>query len=287
MKEYKVTINSNIDENDLKLVKEYWELNDKEFVHKISHLANEYKVTAPRVKKIAMENSSCQIIHGTCKECNRILRNVVYCRRDFKLYIWIPFEGTCGECEREINIRLKEEKRLKRIQYLKEKFEKGIEQKTWTLLSRQEFKILMLIVKFKKSNIIEDLVFNNSIKDKKALNILTKLENLDLVVVDNLNYSSLPRVYNFSDKLEDIIFKFDPINLENDNKFEFFESENHFMVNVLRNIRKEDGSRQPDYTSNITIKKSILLEEGVQYSFAGWVQENGSINLKIYPKDKK
>lgn len=187
MESFKVILNESTDKRLTKIIKEYWQIENGKFENSPKSLTIKYGIDFFHLSLLVRENSSCEIIYGYCKKCSSKLSVVVYSQTKFNEKKGLLKEPICESCLNELRKYQKEQKRL--ILQLKDKiisetFHKAIEEERWYELTKEEFRILILLEHFKEKRLIIDWVFNGNFYDKAVWNLVKVLELKGLVNVE-------------------------------------------------------------------------------------------------------
>ena len=54
---------------------------------------------------------------------------------------------------------------------------------------------------------------------------------------------------------------------------------------MLSNVIDKKYANSPDYNGIFTLNQQVNFKEGIEYIYSGWIISDGSINLKILPKN--
>ncbi len=272
------TINLNIHQEVTELqgeiIKKYWEFDNMEFKNKPSVLKKEYDISQYKLNKIIKNNSTCEINKGGCIECGIELIHNVTSQTQFREKINSTIIH-CEECRAEYNERLKKERELNQTTYRNQNLQKALEFRLWEKLTTDEFLVLKSIIKINDRDAIFREVFSQDYQG--TWTIVNKLERVGLI--DVLRDDSSVIGFGFLEELENLILNFDE-------KIEAISSvRNNLSFSLTRKTNKFKQN-QPDYSGVFVLPSDILLKKGVEYIYGGWIQSDGSINLKFTPKEE-
>ena len=104
---------------------------------------------------------------------------------------------------------------------------------------------------------------------------VNKIEELSLIKVkrawhDNKSVDS----FEFDERLADLLdLTMKPVSLP------------YLSFSLVPNIRKTKP-RQPEYSGTFKLLDDVILKAGVKYIYGGWINTDGSINLKFQPESE-
>jgi RNase P subunit RPR2 len=274
MIEFKVEIAPNVDDDYSTIINEYWQMSDNEFVNKPKQINARYNITLAELNKIIKDFSRCDITHAHCSECGQAIVSSVYSQTSFKENKR-KIISKCNECSHQYYMNIESEKqRLKAESQLsmEKKFELAVQERRWNQLTDEELEILRKIVHFKDKKLINKEVFNGNFYDKSIWFKVKRIEKLGLIEIEREDSGSIIR-FLFPAILEKEIFTDSAIgNVELD----------FLGFSLAKNIHKTNV-RQPDYSGTFILSRPVKLEAEIKYIYGGWINTDGSINLKIQP----
>jgi len=279
MKEYKIHFEQDLSDDYLTLINEYWKINTSDFKNKPKQISLKHNITITELNKIIKENSFCNMIDGHCNDCSVIIENKVYSQTSFKLKSRVSLKERCKECESQF-YKNQEAERVKldvlEKHEIEEQFEKAIKQKKWNELTNEELVILTEIVRLKTKSLIYSVVFNGDPFDKAIWRKIGSIEKKGLVVISRSPSKGVIE-FLYPVKLEKLLLIKENNSINDELDFLSFS--------LSKNLNKTLG-RQPDYSGTFKLKRPIRLEAEIKYIYGGWVNSDGSINLKIQPLKK-
>jgi len=276
MEEYKIHIEQNLSDDYCSILQEYWEIDGNEFLNKPKQICAKYNITIGELSKIIKDFSYCKVIYGYCIDCGIIKEDKLYSQTSFREKKRRYFKERCEICEekyykeREANKIKQQEEESKQLE---ECFNKAIQEKKWNELSDEELETLRGIVRLKNKSLIYKEIFNGNPFDNSIWRKVGSIERRNLLFVRR-NPSKSVIDFLFSDKLEEILLGKDETRINEELDFLSFS--------MSKNINKT-SIRQPDYSGTFILRRAIRLEAEIKYIYGGWLNTDGSINLKIQP----
>ncbi len=274
----KLKYNINISKDTTKLkreiIKKYWALENMEFKNKPSILKKEYNISQYELNNIIKNNSTCEINKNECIECGIELIYNVTSQTQFREKANSTIIH-CEECQEKHNKQLKKERELNQTIYINQNLQKALAHRLWEKLTINEFSVLKSIIKIKDRNIIFKELFSQNYQG--TWTIVNKLERIGLISVLRSEKSVIG--FDFLTELENKILNFDE-------KIEtVLKPKNNLSFSLARKTNKSKEN-QPDYSGVFVLPVDIVLKKGIDYIYGGWIQSDGSINLKFTPKEE-
>ena len=274
METYKIEIADDVNEDYSEIINEYWEPGEKEFKNKPKQICTKHNITLGELNRIVKDFSKCEITHGYCTDCGQAMISTVYSQTSFLESRRKTLER-CSDCSQTFfkNIqeeleRQREEKKLD----LEKKFELAVHERRWNDLTDEELDILKKIVHYKEKKLIGQEVFNGDWFDNSIWNKIKRIKRLGLIEIERNEYDGSIIRFLFPQDLEQ--------EFGNNN---FVDTELDFLgFSLAKNINKSNV-RQPDYSGTFVLKRPVKIDAAVKYIYGGWLNTDGSINLKIQP----
>lgn len=271
----KIETNQEVTELENEIIKKYWDFQETEFINKPSLLKTEYSISQYELNKFIREKSSFILNKGECVGCGVELVYNVKSQTQFREIINANIIH-CEECREESQKKLSEERIQTKTLFRNQNLLKALEHRLWEKLTTEEFDVLKDIVKLKERDAIFKYVFSKDYQGTwTKVNKLERLGLIDVLRGDNNSIIS----FDFLEQLEDKILNFDEI-IENQPVLR-----NNLSFSLAQKLNKT-RLNQPDYSGIFILPTDVLLKKGVEYIYGGWVQSDGTINLKFTPKDE-
>jgi hypothetical protein len=278
MEEYKIHIKPDLSEDYSIIIQEYWEIVDNDFPNRPKQICQKYNITIGELNKIIKDYSCCNIVHGYCSGCGVVIEDKVYSQTSFREKKRRYIKERCNDCE----IAFYKEREAERVrqqdeekQQIEERFSQAIQEKRWNNLSDEELEILKGIVRIKNKSLIYKEIFNDDPFDKSIWRKVGNIEKKGLLCVKRNSYKSVIE-FHFPEQLEQILLR--------DNK-DIINEELDFLSFSLSKYINKTQIRQPDYSGTFILKRPVRLVANVKYIYGGWINTDGSINIKIQPLD--
>jgi hypothetical protein len=274
MKNYKIEITGDVNENYSEIINEYWEQGEKEFKNKPKQICAKHNITLGELNRMVKDFSKCEITHGYCTDCGQAMINTVYSQTSFLESRRKTLER-CSDCS-HIFFKNIQEERDRQFEEQKldmdKKFELAVQERRWNDLSDEELDILKKIVHHKEKKLIGQEVFYGDWYDKSIWYKVKRIERLGLIHIERSEYGGAIKRFHFPQILEQE-FK----------NYNFVDTELDFIgFSLIKNFNKSKV-RQPDYSGTFVLKRAVKLDSDVKYIYGGWLITDGSINLKIQP----
>ena len=279
MNNYQIQIEDNIDESTKNAINDYWLIENGKFVNNQKYFTLKYSLSQTQLSKLVKSNSIC-IKEEICCTCNVSYNRNVDSKSSFLDRYLTNKE--CANCEEERKrIRLEEQKEYIRLQeefalnLEKEKalkFNKAIEEKQWLNLNKNELNTLKLIIESGSLKAIKNNVFKSNFNDYLIWKTVNRLNSLGLIhIVRNINNGVLDICYdkNMYQYLSQVV--------------ETPLSSNRLGFSLTKKIEKINLNT-PEYGGSFKLGHDVVLQANVEYLYGGWVQTDGSINLRFTQK---
>lgn len=275
--EHRLNTKEGLEEDYLSIIQDYWQIDNSEFVNRPKQIIEKYNISQSDLNRIIKDNSECIVVQGHCISCGLEISKSVFSQTSFK-EAYIRSKNRCSQCESEYFKKIEADKAARlelEINERKEKFKDSIEKRKWENLNAIEFDILKKIVRLKDKNLIRREVFKNNFYDEEIWKYVNRIEKLKLIsITRGLNNYIIS--FDFSPELERHI-------LTSDNEFLSKELD-YLSFSISMNSNKKT-IRQPDYSGTFILKRDIRLKAEQKYIYGGWINSDGSINLKFQPID--
>lgn len=264
-----IKINDELTELQKEIIEKYWTLTNMKFENKPNKLKQEYEITLHELNKLIKDYSVCEVRTGNCSECEVELIQRFTSQTGFKERLVCSVK-TCKECKEKLDIeayQIQED-------YIIQTLNKGLIDRQWEILNQDELELLKNIVRINDRNtIIAKCLSGENYGDWKVIN---KLEKLRLIYLEKNGRHV--REFHFLEELASEIFFLEVKNEE------FNNVKNDFGFSLAKKINKQKP-QQPDYSGFFILPTDIVLRKDVEYIYGGWIQTDGSINLKFTPKE--
>jgi len=274
MEEYKIHLEPDLNDDYTIILQDYWKIASNEFINRPKQICDNYNITIGELNKIIKDFSYCKIIHGYCSDCGVVIEDKVYSQTSFREKIRRKVHERCNACETtffknldaERNQHQEDEKKQ-----LEEQFCRAVHEKRWTELSAEELEILKGIVRLKSKSLIYKEIFNGNPFDKSVWQKIGNIEKKGLVSIKRSESRSVIE-FSFPMQLDQLLLI---------NNKEFINAEiDSLSFSLTKNINKTQ-IKQPDYSGTLIFKRPVRLDPDVKYLYCGWINFDGSINLKI------
>lgn len=282
MKRYHIHIEPQVDETIKHIIEDYWQIENGEFVNTVVSLTKKHALKDYQITKLIKGNSHC-IVCEKCFKCDDYIDRQIETRGRFNIYRYPPL--LCQKCKEESGriefqkmqqfLRQNQIEEDKLEKEKKDKFSKAISSKKWLDLNKFELETLGKIIKNKDLDSIKKNVFNGDFFDKYIWNAVNRLERTGLI---HIVRGSAKKVlaFEFDQTLEKYIAL--PTQTDVADYLSFSLAVNSFKTAI----------KQPHYSGTFTLPSDVILKANEKYLYGGWVQTDGSINLKFTPiKDIK
>jgi hypothetical protein len=274
---FSINKNNDIDSKSGKIIDKYWELEGESFKHKPTEIKNEFNISQYTLNNLIRDNSECIINRGICVECGERLEDKVTSHAQFKRII--ESKGIhCSECKSVIEKRQNIEREQARISIRRQNMQTALDKRLWEKISTKEFEVLKEIIRTKNRDAIFRDIFKNDYYG--TWEIVNKLERIGLLNV--IRGEDTVTGFEFLDGLEDQV-------LDYNEKISRLNEESTLINTLGFSLPKKLNKTkitQPDFSGIFVLPTDVLLKQGVEYLAGGWIQSDGSINLKFTPKDE-
>lgn len=207
MEGFKLILKENPDERLSIIVNEYWDIKNGKFVNSPKKMIEKYDTDYYGLQQMIKKHSYCKVILGYCSDCGLEITKEVSSQLAFKGVSKIPEAILCESCRMDRQKKLENEK-LEKIEtqnrIREEILEEAIDRGKWKELTREELKILLLIVAFKKKGAIIDWVFKGNFYDSAIWTLIKSIEYKGLIWVKRSENNNVLK-FHFSQRLEDTL----------------------------------------------------------------------------------
>lgn len=180
-----------------------------------------------------------------------------------------------------------EEKNDNKEVNIAEQLETGYKLKKWSSLDMLSLETLIVICETdgQKLKIYDELLkgaSHNSNYGQTVWARINKLVEQKLVWIEREAQSGRVERFLFHEDLKTTLKEQFPNLFHKSNEPKPLD---HFQFS-LRKEHIKVSSTQPDYSGFFRLGKDVVLKEGHQYQFGGWINDDGSIFIKIVPHDE-
>lgn len=280
MKDYKIHIDEGLEIKTKKILNDYWLIQNNNFLYKATEITKMHDITQGDLTKLVKKNSYCEVLHGNCRECNEVMREKTTSKSEYISSIRDK-SHTCSQCRAKFRrmiakheIDESEKKRKKSLL----NFENAVIEKKWIGLSKDELEILYNLIENKTKSKIYANVFEGKYSDKRVWNYVNKFQNLGLINVIRNGFSVVE--FEFDDRINEAIRNL--LHIKSGANIDDEPVLDYLSFSLIKKENKET-IRQPDYGGTFILQRDVILRANVKYIYGGWIQIDGSINLKFTP----
>lgn len=269
-----IKISPMVTELENKIINDYWLYENEEFTHTPTLLKEKYEISQPKLVGLVKQHSFCLITKEKCIECKEILKYSVTSQTQFKQRI----KSTINRCEvcRSINSdKLKRDREERNISYEQQQGELILINKL-PKLSYKHREVLARMVHIDDKRRIFKEVFKGDYEGTwDVVNELQKQGFLDVLRDEDKSV----RGFNFINGLKGELAKY----LDEEERKESLD--NSVRTHLRKKLNKTKPT-QPDFIGEIELPKDFHFRKGIEYTCGAWIQKDGSINLKITPREE-
>lgn len=284
MKTFQLKILDTVTDQYIRMIENYWQLEDGKFVYKPRDLQNLYGIRQRELNKVIAEYSVCRINLGECVDCNKDIIEEVKTQSGFQKTKNLQMTR-CWHCERihferieqgwddtrealknGLGAELIDTKKLGRLKKL----------------NPDELDVLKQIIKLKDKSLIYDQI-HNKIGSEKAWGIINKLQRQGLLEVKR----QATKVVEFVPS-EDLVFLSngeqipDELAVRSIKTVTFDETLDAFTFRIPLN-QNVTSVTSPKYSKVFALPINVNFEKGVEYLMSVWVLLDGSLNVSFAP----
>ncbi|MFW5720819.1 MAG: hypothetical protein ACOCWW_00370 [Bacteroidota bacterium] len=294
------------EERNKEILKKYWEIDDHgNFLNRPTDIKEQYGISIPEIRKLVKEYSYVTFDKGQCECGNPILIEVSSQQqlneevRDYKKYDY-AYPLKCEKCLKEEELKAQQlrekEKQIER-EHFNEKFEEAqkkleiaFKEERWRLLDDDEFDVLLVMARSKSKGQVFHTLFNgkdfHSPEGKEVWKMINKLDSLGLIWINRDIKGSINDFYMIDSLRQSLLEYIDePYEPGLDPNYFVSSKEDTFRF-FLRPNGHKIKTKHPNYSGKFTLTKNILLEENKEYRYGGWINDDGTIYIKITPADE-
>lgn len=286
--------------------KMYFDLNDSfEFKFTIDSVKSKFDIKDKDIASIRKYSNLIYEIY--CDRCEALKKQFVSNKTEFNNISRYSYyrPNICKECK-EIEEELKQKELEKQRQKLKEEQEKknqeivqnlkkAINEKSWRNLNPFQFEVLKNCLSFNSFNELKQFYWNKNPTPqdfKKLFSALRILASENLIIIetefDRFRGYDIITGFKYLDRLK-AEFEY---NYKKDEKPKVKnkpsqKNENKESVNVLKmRLTVNDCSNHPDsplYAGTINFEEKVVINPGVNYTFAQWKRGDGDLYFTLVP----
>jgi len=286
------------DLDSLNLINKFWELDENlNFVYKNSDLAGEFNITSSKVSAFCLNHSIVKVYRGVCQKCEEEIYTIANNKKELRS-ILNSFTNKCYEqlicfkCrDKELNKQQERQKHFSEgadnaFQNRKyEKMQKAFNEKKWEELNVDELDILKHVVISEEKWEVYNRIFpdGNPHGDNAILiwRILNKLDNMDLIWLKRKHGTTRIEEIITLSKLKNHLFD----DLSEESIYKQKTLERIFAFVMEKNLSRMNY-RHPDYSGVFSLNRDVVLKKGCRYRYGGWINDDGSLYIKITPYEQ-
>ena len=282
---------------EIDVISKYWKLNeDLDFVYKSRSLIPEAKSIGIKLPPLIRTKSSLNF-YVYCGNCQSYEHNSATSQNNFKQSLSIfspathrrnPQSYKCVHCckteqQEQENLRRKEQQ-----EYL-DKFRRALEERAWEQLGNFDREVLGNCLKYDIAE-VKQIYWGKmgAAGYKKLFRAIKKLGKIHLLQVLYFDGHKV-RDYRYLPELKEE-FEHEESNSNNSDIVEATYQQEYNSSNVTDQVKfrltLDDERRYPDgpmYSGTVNFKRRIIIEPGVEYSFAQWKRSNEDLFLVLTP----
>jgi hypothetical protein len=268
----------------IEAIKQYWALENNEFINKSTDLAKAFDLTAYAFSAIVKKESKfCLQIE--CDSCHNIETVQVKSQTNFATvkkdsYYSRTNKFNCSKCKALIQ-QQKLEVIEKQKQYLLEKQYSAIKNKNWLVLSPFELKVLRCIIKNEGISNLNYHFKNTSIK--VLWSAIYTLRDLCLIVLHSNEDSNYVNRVTFLTELKTTLPEVEAV-VKNEPKAKLNNVTQELKLRLTKNKAPKNGD-SPVYSGVLNFPNDVLIEKGTQYTFGIWKREFDNLYFTLIPTD--
>lgn len=272
----------------IEIIEFYWELNEDplEFKNTPKRVRTKYEIEQSELNKI-IQPYSMLIFYLHCKNCDSLELNEVNSQYAFNQKIRKQ-KDPGFRCQNCIKLEKEEEQKRREIKKanLISKLDKAVDEKRWKNLGAFDYKLLDHCIS-KNFKELQQHYWPQLGKDnyKKLIKGLHNLAALDLLNLETGADNYRIHGYAISPRLKEN-FEYNPPSNEKPSKNKINYDETHQLKFKLTIDHFQNHPDGPKYAGVITFPKRIVIEPGVQYSFAQWERSGDDLYFVLTPTDE-
>jgi hypothetical protein len=277
----KINLNTEIPV-EIEIIEDYWKIDEQlGYVYPANEIAKKFGITVPKITGLVSTKSSLTL---TCIKCENEIGEYQK-RTDFSLQ---DFQNL-GEiiCENCIGEKRKEEIKKDSIENKEEvlaAMDVAFQTEAWKLLDIMELETLIIVAESKDKKEIYDKLFKgadvNGDYAKSIWNRLNRLHEKKLIWVERTEDRKIVDIHIKGELVE---------RLRVDYSYFFMPAEPEKVVlenlqfTLRKNLRKLND-KQPEFSGIMSFDKEVLLGKDVEYQYGAWINNDGTIFLRIVPQ---
>ncbi len=264
--EFRLNVESNISENNLSIVKEYWANENLKFLNQPIQVQKKFGLTQKQLINLVQRFSTMGVFYGQCKYCKRDLSYTI--KSQYGKYYNAKMPSSCNLCKNYDNYVAYISKFYKDNK-IENNFDKLI-----SVLSKDELDLLYSIINYKEHKVIFEKVFNLDDTNEIIWEKLFKLGKLNLVPLNDYSTKNIMNI-NFNQINSVEIKKKETSNVDND------------LNIVLRKNSTNDEFDPIKFSGKFCVENKFNFNPKVIYSYKVWLNFEGNLVLRIetVPKD--
>jgi len=281
MKDYKIHINDDLDIAFKKVLNDYWHVQNGIFLYKSKEIIKIHGISQGELTKLVKNYSYCEINHGTCWECKEEMKEKVAAQTVYMSSMRNKI-NTCSKCK--IEIRRKAEKEYQdRLEEIRNKklayFNKALNEKKWIELPKNELIILCKLIENKTKSRIYANVFEGDYHNRSIWGFVNKFEGMGFLNV--IRNGNSVKEFEFDERINEAVRNF-ILTKNYANKGREASTLDYLSFSLTKKENKLT-IKHPDYGGKFRLQKDVVLRANEEYIYSGWIQIDGSINLKFTP----
>lgn len=281
MKDFKIHIDDDLDIKSKQTLNDYWLILDGKFKYKHSEIIRIHSIRQGELTKLVNKHSHCEINHGNCRECNEVIMEVINLKSGWNSAMNNRID-ICIKCIDELRRKRKkdyqdEQEALRKKR--QQRFDKAVVEKEWMKLSEIELKILYELIINESKNKIYANVFNDNPHDKLIWRYVDKFQDMGFLGVIRNGTSVIE--FEFDERINEAVINLFNTKTNLDKRGE--PTALDYLSFSLSKKENKQTNRHPDYGGTFTLKRDVILSANEKYLYGGWIQTDGSINLKFTP----
>jgi len=262
------------------LCEKYWDFDslDYNFKHTVKSIAEEYNISTRSVSEII--SCTCSITFF-CEICGCEIKS--YTKRSTIIFENLYFKNQCicNKCKLTGKLNRTTTNRDEMFSRL----EIAIKNQDWKKLNKKELELLVILTKCKTKQevmrqVFQGMKFDNDYS-KTIWNRLNLLDEMGLIWVERTEDKKIIDFHTSGKLKEELEKEYPKFYLEDD--FVDFEK---FQI-MLQKIPLKINQNQPDNSGFFNVKREITFKPNVDYCYGAWLNDDGTIFLKIEPAQKQ
>lgn len=262
------------------LCEKYWEFDslDYSFKHTVKSLAEEHRVSTRSVTEIISVTSSITFF---CEICGCEIKS--YTNRSSIIFENLFFKNQCicKDCKRTGKLNRTTTNRDEMLSQL----EIAIKNQDWKKLNSRELELLAILTKCKTKQEVMHKVFQGMKFDQNYSQTLWErinlLNEMGLIWVERTESKKIIDFHTSGKLKEELEKEYPQFYLED------IPLDSEKLQIMLQKIPLKITQSQPDYSGSFNVKREIVFKPNVDYCYGAWLNDDGTIFLKIEPAQKQ